>query len=644
MAQTAIEKIVQTHMAEGPKDREVRAGDFVSLRPRHVMTHDNTSAVMKKFKSLGVPKAKDPGQPVFALDHDIQNTSEDNLKKYRSIEAFAKDQGVDFYPAGTGIGHQVMCEQLYVVPGSLVVASDSHSNMYGALGALGTPVVRTDAAAIWATGEFWWQVPPMVEVVLEGKLAEGATGKDVIIALAGLYKNDVLNAAVEFSGPGVAGLSMDARMSIANMTTEWGALVGWFPVDRVTLDWIRARMARGVKRVTAADVEGWEKNPPRPDPGAVYAARIRLDLSTIAPHVSGPDTVQVATPLSEIEPKKIAIHKAYLVSCVNSRLEDLAAAARVLSGKKASESVGFYLAAASREVQDEAEKLGYWKILLDAGAKPLPPSCGPCIGLGTGLLEPGEVGISATNRNFKGRMGSRDAKCYLASPEVVAASAVAGYICGPSKSEGKKLERHIEILAAQASPAEKVAILAGFPERHRGRLAFAPQDNLNTDGIYGKDYTYREDMTREEMARVVMENYDPEFSAMTRSGDVLVGGFNFGTGSSREQAVTALQAKGIALVVAGSFSQTYLRNAFNNGYVCIEVPDLVRRLGTVFAAEIAAKRKTILPGDGVDIDFASGSLSFRGETFRFPPLGSVPQSLVVAGGVENLVKAKLGLA
>ncbi len=185
MGQTAIEKIVQKHMAEGPEGRPVRAGDFVSLKPRHVMTHDNTSAVMKKFKSLGVPKVKDPRQPVFALDHDIQNRSDDNLEKYRSIEAFARKQGVDFYPAGTGIGHQLMCEQLHAVPGALVVASDSHSNMYGALGALGTPVVRTDAAAIWATGEFWWQIPPMVQVVLEGKLAGGASGKDVIIALAG---------------------------------------------------------------------------------------------------------------------------------------------------------------------------------------------------------------------------------------------------------------------------------------------------------------------------------------------------------------------------------------------------------------------------------------------------------------------------
>ncbi|MBZ5638736.1 MAG: homoaconitase [Acidobacteriia bacterium] len=643
MAQTAIEKIVQMHMAEGPVGRPVRAGDFVSLRPRHVMTHDNTSAVMKKFKSLGVPRIRDPRQPVFALDHDIQNTSEDNLKKYRSIEAFAREQGVDFYPAGTGIGHQVICEQLYAAPGALVVASDSHSNMYGALGALGTPVVRTDAAAIWATGEFWWQVPPMVEVVLDGALANGATGKDVIIALAGLYPDDVLNAAVEFSGNGVLSLSMDARMSIANMTTEWGALVGWFPVDRVTTDWIRGRRARGVSRFAERDLEAWSADPPAPDPGAAYAARIRLDLATITPHVSGPDTVQIATPLAEIERRRIAIHKAYLVSCVNSRLEDLEAAARVLAGKKVAPTVGLYLAAASREVQEDAERRGTWKILLDAGAKPLSPGCGPCIGLGVGLLEAGEVGISATNRNFKGRMGSRDAKCYLASPAVVAASAVAGYIRGPGKTAGQKLERRIEILAPTQATSEKVAILPGFPGSVRGRLAFVPQDNLNTDGIYGKDYTYREDMTRDDMARVVMENYDPEFARMTRAGDVLVGGFNFGTGSSREQAVTALQAKGIAVVIAGSFSQTYLRNAFNNGYVCVEVPDLVRRLSVIFAAEIAAKRRTILPGDPLDIDFASGTVTFRGESFRFPPLGSVPQSLVAAGGVENLVKRKLGL-
>jgi len=648
MGQTVVEKIALSHMAEGPRGRPLRTGDILSIRPRHVMTHDNTSAVMKKFQSIGAPKVVDPKLPVFCLDHDIQNTAEDNLKKYRAIEAFAKAHGIDFYPAGSGIGHQVMCEQLYVVPGSFVVASDSHSNMYGALGAVGTPIVRTDAAAVWATGEFWWQIPRTVQVVLEGALPDGATGKDVIIALCGLYnREEVLNAAVEFTGPGVAGLSMDARMSISNMSTEWGALVGWFPADAVTLKWIRRRRdilaSRGIRRVTEEEIRAWEANPPAPDRDASYAARITLDLSQVIPHVSGPDTVQVMTPLPEIEAKRVAIHKAYLISCVNSRFEDLRAAARVLKGKKVAPSVAFYVAAASKEVQEEAEKQGVWQVLVDAGAKILPPSCGPCIGLGTGLLEKGEVGISATNRNFKGRMGARDAQCYLASPEVVAASAVAGHICAPRPWKGERPALRIEILSAPQPPAEKVEILPGFPARVRGRLVFVPPDNLNTDGIYGKDYTYREDMTPEQMAAVVMENYDPKFAGMARPGDLLVGGFNFGTGSSREQAVTALQAKGIPLAVAGSFSQTYLRNAFNNGFLCVELPELVERLRGTFKMEIASGTRTLVPGDEVEVDFAAATLKYRNETFRFPPLGSVPQSLYVAGGAEKLVRKKLGL-
>ena len=647
MPQTIVEKIAQAHLAEGP-DRPLRTGDFVSIRPFHVMTHDNTSAVMSKFKAIGVKKVHDPRQLVFALDHDIQNQDEANQKKYRAIEAFAKDHGVDFYPAGSGIGHQIIVERGYAIPGSFVVASDSHSNMYGAIGAIGTPIVRTDAAAVWATGEFWWQIPRSIEVVLEGKLPEGATGKDVIITLCGLYNHDeALNAAVEFKGPGVASLSMDARFSISNMSTEWGPLVGWFPVDEITINYLRAvhqrLKAQGLERFTEKQIEDWSKNPPRPDGDASYAARIVLDLSQVTPHVSGPDTVQAMQSLAKIENKKVAIQKAYLLSCVNSRLEDLEAAANVLKGKKVAPGVQFYLGAASAWVQQEAEKRGIWKTLLDAGANPLPAGCGPCIGLGVGLLEKGEVGISATNRNFKGRMGSRDAQCYLASPEVVAASAVAGYITGAHKFAASTPSRTYQEFESGAA-AEKVAILPGFPERVNGRLVFMPNDNVNTDAIYGKDYTYRDDMSREMMAKIVMENYDPQFASRTQAGDVIVSGFNFGTGSSREQAVTCLKAKGIPLVIAASFSQTYLRNAYNNGFLCVEVPELVNKLREQFAPQIAAKEKTIIPGDDIDIDFTSGTIAWRGEEFAFPPLGSVPQSLVIADGVENLVAKRLGLA
>ena len=652
MGQTIVEKIAQKHMTEGPA-RPLRTGDFLSIRPHRCMTHDNTSAVMSKFRGIGAKKVKDSRQLTFALDHDIQNQDEANLKKYRAIEAFAKEQGVDFYPAGSGIGHQIMVERGYVVPGSFVVASDSHSNMYGALGAIGTPIVRTDAAAVWATGEFWWQIPRSIQVVLEGKLPDGVTGKDVIITLCGLYNHDeCLNAAVEFTGPGVASLSMDARLSISNMTTEWGPLVGWFPVDEVTIQYLRGvhqrlkAMGKGtsVERFSENDIAGWEKNPLTPDSDAVYAGRITLDLAQVTPHVSGPDTVQTMQSLAEIEKNKVAIQKAYLISCVNSRLEDLGAAAKVLKGQKVASGVKFYLSAASKWVQEEAEKRGIWQTLMDAGAKPLPSGCGPCIGLGVGLLEAGEVGISATNRNFKGRMGSRDAKCYLASPEVVAASAVAGYIRGPHEFANRAPQRAYSEFVSASGGAEKVEILAGFPQRVKGRMVFMPQDNVNTDAIYGKDYTYRDDMTPEMMAKVVMENYDPQFAARTNAGDVIVGQFNFGTGSSREQAVTCLKAKGIPLVIASSFSQTYLRNAFNNGFLCIEVPEFVARLREQFAGEIAAKEKTIIPGDEVNIDFTSSTISWRGETFSFPALGSVPQSLVIAGGVENLVAKRLGVA
>ena len=198
MPQTVTEKIVQRHAVGLPAGHEVRAGDMVTIRPFHVMTHDNTGAVLPKFRAIGGTSVADPEQPVFALDHNVQDVTADNLAKYSKIEAFAREQGIVFHPAGAGIGHQLMVENGFVHPGTLVVASDSHANMYGALAAVGTPVVRTDAAAIWATGTTWWQVPRTVRVVLEGKLRPGVTGKDVIVTLCGLYnREEVLNAAVE---------------------------------------------------------------------------------------------------------------------------------------------------------------------------------------------------------------------------------------------------------------------------------------------------------------------------------------------------------------------------------------------------------------------------------------------------------------
>ncbi|CAO1636493.1 unnamed protein product [Parajaminaea phylloscopi] len=726
--QSFIEKIVQRYAVDLRPGQKVQAGDYLSVRPQTVMTHDNTGPCINKFRSIGATKIRNPSQVAFALDHDVQNKSEANLKKYSKIESFAREQGVDFYPAGRGIGHQVMIEEGYAFPQTMAVASDSHSNMYGGVGCLGTPVVRTDAAAIWATGQTWWQIPEVVKVELNGQLPAGVTGKDVIVALCGYFNQDqVLNAAIEFTGSGVANLSIDERLAISNMTTEWGALAGVFPVDDTTLSWYERLVRRMDKlnfqmgsspshsahhpRLNMQRLDDLSRDLVKPDADAFYSKTLRLDLSTLSPHVSGPNSVKISTPLSELSQRSIKINKAYLVSCVNSRASDLKAAAEVIRGKKVAEGVEFYIAAASSVVQRESEESGDWGALLSAGAKPLPAGCGPCIGLGVGLLEDGEVGISATNRNYKGRMGSPNALAYLASPAVVAASAVEGRICAPAELDSAMLPSadslrfSIETAAKAAAPAAEAAnvgtgsaptasasasasddelLLPGFPSSLFGPLIFAPQDNLNTDGIYPGKYTYQDDITPEKQAQVVMENYDPGFAKLVadlgspsavsvagaspsltssdgsheaKKGVILLGGYNFGTGSSREQAATALKYSGIPMVLAGSFGDIFKRNAINNGLICLECPELVEDLTAEYAKDSARGNggkqpdeiSVLLRGWTISVDTRDGTLKLvndaTGEEKRYTTrpagVGMAVQDIAVAGGLEAWVQKRL---
>lgn len=648
MKQTLVEKIVERYAVGLQPGQKVFANDFVAVRPKHIMTHDNTGAVIPKFESMGAPGVFDPSQPVIALDHDVQNITPENLSKYAKIEAFTKKHGLAFFPARTGIAHQIMAEEGFVLPGTLVVGSDSHSNIYGALGAVGTPVVRTDAAAIWATGQTWWQVPEIVKVNLRGKPGAGVTGKDVILTLIGLYsKDEVLNYAVEFTGEGVASLNMSQRLTISNMTTEWGALVGIFPFDHVLRDYLLERAAFFAKRgdtaprLTRELVENLEREKLAADPDAHYAKEIELDLSLVSPTVSGPNEVKTMLALPEIESRQVKINKAYLMSCVNGRLEDIKEAAEVMRGHKVAPDVKFYIAAASATIEKEAKELGYWDSLLEAGATAFPPGCGACIGLGEGLLEDGETGISATNRNFKGRMGSPKANVYLSSPAVVAASALAGIISGPSEADWQKPENlpyTLKVNSASVAANPAVEILPGFPRQLEGELLFAPKDNMNTDAIYGKEYTYNDNLTPEEMAAVAMLNYDPEFQKIAQKGDILVGGWNFGSGSSREQAATALKYRGIQLVIAGSYSQTYKRNAFNNGYIVLECPELVTRLKSEFAS---ATVPTVRTGLKVVVDFERSVINCGEQSYSFSPLGSIAQQLVIFGGFENLIQEQV---
>ncbi|CCT71882.1 probable homoaconitase precursor [Fusarium fujikuroi IMI 58289] len=700
--QTLVEKIAQKHAVGLPEGKKIKSGSYLSLAPKHIMSHDNTWPIARKFiEEIGASKIYDNRQLVFTLDHDVSNTSESNLRKYSLIREFAEKHGVTNYPAGRGIGHQIMIEEGYAWPETVSVASDSHSNMYGGIGCLGTAVVRTDAAAIWATGRTWWQVPPVAKVTFTGILPPGVTGKDVIIALCGLFRDDqVLNHTIEFAGG--ESLTIDERLTISNMTTEWGALAGVFPVDDVLISWYRAKATTNAMfngsskdRINHKRIDELDQNRLSADPGATYAKELYLNLSTLSPIVSGPNSVKVATPLHKLEAENIPVNKAYLVSCTNSRASDIAAAARVFreaakEGKpaKVAPGVEFYISAASVPEQKIAEEAGDWQVLVEAGAIPMISGCGQCIGLGKGLLEPGEVGISASNRNFKGRMGSTSAKAYLSSPEIVAASALQGKIAGPGwyqKPEGvekviigegsgdfvadkalsiedaldKIINEADALIAAaeksegateEASPAASeeeslTEILPGFPEKVEGEIVFCDSDNINTDGIYPGKYTYEDNISTEKMAEVCMENYDTEFGKIAQPGDILVTGFNFGCGSSREQAATAILAKKIPLVVSGSFGNIFSRNSINNALMGVEVPRLVERLretykndtekpltrrtGWKFVWDVRRSKVVVTEKDGKQWEQKVGELPAN------------VQEIIAKGGLEKWVKSKI---
>jgi len=452
-------------------------------------------------------------------------------------------------------------------------------------------------------------------------------------------------------------------MTISNMTTEWGALVAMFPFDHVLRDdLIRraenfARRPRKPHHYTVADVERWWADKPAfdSDVDAYYSKTLTLDLATVTPHVSGPNSVKVMAALPDIEKKHVKINKAYLMSCVNARLSDFAAAAAVFHDtsheagphpadpRRVQPGVHFYVAAASSEVEKQARQLGYWDTLMSAGAEPLPAGCGACIGLGAGTLEPGEVGISATNRNFQGRMGSREALCYLASPAVVAESAIRGYIAAPRSFQSTPVRGTCTVNQRPARPRSATEIIEGFPTSVSGRIIYLPQDNLNTDGIYGKDVTYRDDITFEQQGQYAMLNYDPEFQQIAQRGDVIVGARNFGSGSSREQAATCLASRGIQMVIAASFSETYKRNAYNNGFICIDCPALIRMLEHRFAEERKSGIRTIV-GPPLSVDFRNSVITCEGAEFNFDPLSPTAQELVAARGSENVVRKRLQTA
>jgi 3-isopropylmalate dehydratase large subunit len=416
MPMTFAEKILATYSGE---DVTVPS-QIVSIKPDHLLTHDNTAAIIQKITSelekYGVHSTE---LPIIVIDHVIPAASEKTAINHKVIREFVKEHKIKhFFDVGQGICHQIAVEKGLALPGKLILGSDSHTCSYGAVGVFSSGIDRTEAASLLLTGETWLKVPQSIKIILENTLSIGVFAKDVILHIIGnVSSSGATYCSTEYHGT-VEQFCIDERFSIANMGVEMGAKNAVFLPDKVTEEYFQS-----------IGISSSKYDPIYPDPDAKYSETWSYDLSNIVPLVACPHTVDNVKPAEDLN--DINIQQGLIGTCTNGRLSDLKIAAEIVKGKSIHSQVRLLILPASKTILQQALKMGYIETLVNAGAVILPPGCGPCLGAHQGVLSPGERCLSTANRNFKGRMGSKDAEIYLASPATVAASALKGRIVDP---------------------------------------------------------------------------------------------------------------------------------------------------------------------------------------------------------------------
>ncbi|MDW2799417.1 3-isopropylmalate dehydratase large subunit [Clostridium boliviensis] len=411
MGSTIIEKIIRHNTGAD----NVKPGDIVTVKADRVMIHDIfIPFVADKFEEMGFKKLWDPDKAVLIYDHLVPASQLDDTRHFRIGDAFAAKYGMTHVHRSDGICHQLMTEAGYVKPGDVVFGTDSHTTTYGCVGAFSSGIGYTEMASILGTGTMWIKVPETIKVVIDGKLPDHVMSKDIILRLIGdLGADGATYLALEFTGSTVKEMSVASRMTIANMAVEAGAKCALFTPDEKTAEYCQIQLSDFQKSLTGDD-------------DAVYKRVIRYKAEDFVPVMACPSQVDRIKPVSELE--GILIDQVFIGSCTNGRLEDLAAAAEVLKGRKVADYVKLIVTPASRKVYQEAMEQGIMEILSEAGAIITHPGCGLCCGRTGGILSDGERVVATNNRNFLGRMGTSKVEIYLASPKMAAACAVTGRI------------------------------------------------------------------------------------------------------------------------------------------------------------------------------------------------------------------------
>ncbi len=619
MGLTLTEKILRAHIVDG----EFKKGAEIGLKIDQTLTQDATGTMAYiEFEAIGIPRVRTE-RSVAYIDHNTLQNGFENADDHRFIGSVAKKHGIYFSRPGNGICHQVHLER-FGVPGKTLIGSDSHTPTGGGLGMLAMGAGGLDVAVAMGGGAYYITYPKIVKIELVGKLRPWVSAKDVILeVLRRLSVKGGVGKVMEYVGEGVKTLSVPERATITNMGAELGATTSIFPSDEITRAFLAAEGREDV----------WSEQ--KADDDAIYDESLVIDLSALSPMAAcphSPDNVKSLTELGEMKIDQVCIG-----SCTNSSLADMMKVAYILRGKTVAPNVSLAIAPGSKQVLNMLAENGALADMIAAGARVLESACGPCIGMGQ---SPNSAGISLRtfNRNFLGRSGTKDAKVYLVSPEVAALSAVNGYLSDPTtlgdmpeiKMPEKFLinDNMVELPASEAD-ADKVEILRGpnikpFPETHpleneiACKISLKVDDNITTDHIMpagAKILPLRSNIP--EISKHCFEVCDPEFPARARAlgKSVIVGGANYGQGSSREHAALAPLYLGVKAVITKSFARIHAANLINAGILPLTFADPADYdklaegdeivLSDIFAAvEAGSMTLTTKTGDKIKLDCA----------------------------------------
>lgn len=577
MGQTIAQKIIAAHLLSG----EMIKGSEIGLRIDQTLTQDATGTMAYlEFEAIGIPRVKTE-RSVAYIDHNTLQSGFMNADDHRYIQTVAAKHGIWFSRPGNGICHQVHYER-FGVPGKTLIGSDSHTPTGGGLGMLAMGAGGMDVAVAMGGGAYYIPMPGMIKVELSGRLGGGASAKDVILeVLRQLSVKGGVGYIVEYAGPGVETLSVPERCTITNMGAELGATTSIFPSDEITRSFLEAQ-SRGSDWIPLAS-----------DPDAEYDKVISVDLSALRPLAACPHSPDNVKPVSELS--DIKVDQVCIGSCTNSSLTDMLKAASMLKGRKIADSVSLSISPGSRQVFSMLAECGALTDLIDAGARVLECACGPCIGMG---FSPNSGGVSLRtfNRNFLGRSGTKDGQVYLVSPETAAASALTGYITDPSKAgsdpavpaadisiydvpEKFRINDSGVIAPLDEEAAKDAEVVKGpnikpFPETYPledgldAEVILKTGDNITTDHIMpagSKILPYRSNIPH--LSQYCFEVVDPEFPERAKAAGkgIIVGGQNYGQGSSREHAALVPLYLGIRAVIAKSFARIHAANLVNAG-------------------------------------------------------------------------------